>query len=153
MEEILQLIGQHEVFANLTKKELNSLAPIIHRKIYETQELVFDTNQKANYLFFIESGQLGLTLPNNEHKFLEKGQLFGEIGIINSDFRSGMVTALAPTKLICICGTKLFNKEHIHPEIALKIVKALSKRITSYLRSKEQISTKEIIAQGENDHV
>lgn len=153
MKEILQLIWQHDVFANLTKEELNSLAPIIHRKVYKTQELVFDTNHKANYLFFIESGQLGLTLPNNEHKFLEKGQLFGEIGIINSDFRTGMVTALEPTKLIAICGTKLFKKEHIQPEIALKIVTALSKRITNYLRSKEQISTKEIIEQGESDQV
>jgi len=153
MEEMLRLIGEHEVFATLTTEELNSLPPILKRKTYEAQELVFDTSHKANFLYYIESGQLGLTLPNSEHKFLEKGQLFGEIGIINSDFRTGTVTALEPTELISICGTRLFKEEYIQPKVALKIVTALSKRITNYLRSKEQISTKEIIEQGENDHV
>ena len=153
MEEILQIIGQHEVFSALTKKELSSLTSILQEKTYAAKELVFDTHQEAIHLYFIKSGQLSLKLTNNEYKTLGVGQLFGEVAIINSDFRTGSVTALVPTELISICGERLFEEEFIPPKVALKIVRALSKRITNYLRSKEQISTKEIITQGENDYV
>ena len=42
-------------------------------------------------------------------------------------------------------------EEFIPSIVALKIVRALSKRITSYLRSNEQISTLEIIQKGEKN--
>lgn len=84
---------------------------------------------------------------------LRAGQLFGEIGVINNDFRSGRVSAAEDSKVISISGDRLFLEEHVPPAIALKVVRALTKHITNYLRSKEQVATAEIIRQGENDFV
>lgn len=153
MKEILTQLKQHEVFSTLSNTEFASLAPIIHLESYEEGAMLFDVGQQPNYLFFIVNGSLQLHLTNNEYKTLRKGQLFGEIGVINADFRSGTVMAVEPTEVICICGSRLFESEYVEPSTALKIVRALSRRITNYLRSKEQISTKEIIEQGESDYV
>ena len=154
MEKILIELKEHEVFSALSESELASLAPITSMKYFDEGAIVFDVGQeRPHYLFFIKSGRLRLHLTNNEYKTLEKGQLFGEIGVINEDFRSGTVMAIEPTEVIGICGGRLFQPEHVNPSVALKIVRALSKRITDYLRSKEQISTKEIIERGENDYV
>jgi len=153
MEIDLSLIGKHEVFADLTQEELHSLLQIIEAKTYGEGTILFDTSLSPKYLYYIKKGRLMLKLTNNEFKTLLPGQLFGEIGLLNANFRSGMVTALEPTEVIRICGTSLFKEELIQPKVALKIVRELSRRITNYLRSKEQVSTKELIAQGENDHV
>ena len=153
MNTILEQLKTHEVFKDLKETELAALAPISHTENYEEGTIVFDIGQQPNYLFFISTGRLRLHLTNNEYKTLLPGQLFGEIGVINADFRSGTVTAAEPTEVICICGNKLFQTEFVKPALALKIVRALSRRITNYLRSKEQISTKEIIEQGESDFV
>ncbi len=153
MKEILTQLKQHEVFSALSDAELASIEPILHQEFYEEGAVLFDVGQQPNYLFFIISGSLRLHLTNNEYKTLNKGQLFGEIGVINADFRSGTVMAVTPTEVICICGNRLFQSEYVASNIALKIVRALSRRITNYLRSKEQISTKEIIEQGESDYV
>lgn len=153
MNKIITQLATHEVFKDLKETELLSLAPISHTENYEEGAIVFDVGQQPNYLFFISKGRLRLHLTNNEYKTLLPGQLFGEIGVINADFRSGTVTAAEPTEVICICGNKLFQTEFVEPTLALKIVRALSRRITNYLRSKEQISTKEIIELGESDYV
>ena len=153
MNELLTELKGHEVFSQLSEAELNALAPITHTQGYPEGATVFDIGQQPNFLFYIRTGRLQLHLTNNEYKSLLPGQLFGEVGVINAEFRSGTVRAVAPTEVICICGDRLFQTEIIPPAISLKIVRALSKRIIKYLRSKEQISTKEIIEQGESDFV
>jgi len=153
MNSNLSLIGEHEVFAELDTAELKSLSAIIENKSFPEGAVIFDMNQTPRFLFYIKQGRLLLKLANNEYKTLTTGHLFGEIGLLNTDFRTGMITAIEPTEVIQICGTRLFKEEFISPTVALKVVRALSKRITNYLRTKEQISTKEIIAHGETDHV
>ena len=120
---------------------------------FQEGEVIFDLGKSPRFLYYIVKGQLLLKLTNNKYKTLLPKQLFGEIGLLNTNFRLGTVTALEETKVIRICGTRLFKEEFIAPRTALKIVRILSKRITNYLRSKEQISTKELIEQGENDQV
>ncbi len=153
MKNMLKIIRKQAVFVDLSDKEIQQLEPIIFRQNYKEGEVVFDTQKRPNHLFIVESGSFILHLANNEYKTLNEGQLFGEIGVINEDFRSGSVKAGEAASLVLIGGDKLFDDTYIDPIISLKIMRALSKRITNYLRSKEQISTKEIIEQGENDQV
>lgn len=150
---MLKMLSTNPVFNNLNKEELNSLSSILNRESFKEGQVIIDANKKPQFLYFIESGSFTLRLPNNEYKTLKAGELIGEIGIINGDFRSGTVIAAESSNVITICGIKLFQDSIIASSTSLKIVKALSKRITNYLRSKEQISTREIIEQGENDIV
>lgn len=147
------LLLKHEIFSALDVDHIELLLALTERRTYASGELVFDTNMQPNYLFFIEEGRFGLQLPDNTFKEMEAGELFGEIGIINQDFRSGSVRAIEHSTVICISGDKLFNQEYVPAEVSLVILRTLAKRLTTYLRSKEQISTEEIIHNGENDHV
>lgn len=147
------ILLQHEIFDALDVDHIQLLLSLTERRTYEEGELVFDTNMQPNYLFFIEEGRFSLHLPDNTFKEMEAGELFGEIGIINQDFRSGSVRAVESSIVSCISGDKLFNQEFVPAEVALVILRTLAKRLTTYLRSKEQISTEEIIRNGENDQV
>jgi len=153
MNKMLKLLTNNPVFRDLSEDELQFLSSIISRKTFNEGEIVFDVNKKPEHLFYIESGCFMLGLSNNEYKVLKPGQLIGELGVINSDYRSGIVYASELSTVICICGIRLFKEEFIPPIVTLKIVRALSKQITGYLRSREQISTMEIIQNGENDSV
>lgn len=150
---MLDLISQNEVFVSLNKEELATLAKIVHRRHVEAGEIIFSLTQAPKFLFLIESGSFTLHLSSNEFKTLKPGELFGEVGVINDDFRSGSVTADEQSTVIGICGSRIFDEEFVPASVALKVVRALSKKISNYLRSKEQISTREIIDLGENDFV
>jgi len=153
MDEMLKLLGNNPVFADLSMEELEYLSAIIEYKTFNSGDIVFDTHEAPRFLYLIESGSFTLKLSNNNYKTLVPGDLIGEIGVINGDFRSGVVSAIETSNAISICGVRLFEKEIIPSVVALKIVRALSKRITGYLRSLEQISTLELIRKGENHSV
>ncbi len=153
MNNLLEKISQHDVFNDLTKTELSELAQIMERVVFKAGDVVFKNGQVPEALFYIESGTFQVHLSNSENKTLSPGQLFGEIGVINGDFRSGTVSAADDASVISIDGNKLFDENFIDPAVALKLLRSLCKRITNLLRSKEQISTKEIIEQGENEFV
>ena len=153
MSDMLQVLARHEVFSGLAADELTTLNAIIERVSFAAGERVFDNKRKPRFFYLIESGQFSLQLSYGQAKSLGPGQLVGEIGVINGDFRSGVVVAEEAATAIEICGTRLFNDTFVPPAIALKITRALSKRITNYLRSRTQISTRELIRLGEGDSV
>lgn len=152
-DELLKQLKTNAVFADLSEQELKLLSPLIKRVDFNKGDIVFDVNKLPEFFYLIESGSFTLHLPNNEFKLISEGQLIGEIGVINGDFRSGIVRAAEPSKVISIAGVQLFDAEIIPSDLSLKILRSLSKHITNYLRTREQISTKEIIERGENDTV
>lgn len=151
--ELLDKLGENALFQDIQKREMALLSPLVSLATFQAGDTIFDADQKIEYFYIVETGSFMVHLSNAEHKTLFPGDLFGEIGVINGDFRSGNVTAVEPSTAIKISGTRLFSGDVVPSSTALKILKALSKHVTSYLRSREQISTREIIDQGENDHV
>lgn len=148
-----ETIKKNEVFSSLSDAELDALMGIVHHKQFGKNELVFDTAQAANFIYIVERGSFTLHTVNSGYKTLYEGDLFGEIGIINSGLRTGSVWAAEPATAVAVCGTRLFKEEFIDPKLALKVVMALSRKITNYLRTREQIATAELIRRGESDHV
>ena len=150
---ILSTLQKNEVFSDLSPEEQEQLLAISSLKSYERDQIVFNEAQKAQYLFLVAEGSFILQLKTTKIKIFGPGELFGEIGIINNAVRTGTVRAYEPASAVEVHGARLFEEEYIDPRLALKIIRALSKKITGYLRSKEQISTLELIKAGENHFV
>jgi len=63
------------------------------------------------------------------------------------------VRAVDGATLFALNQASLFGDEGLDPRIALKIVRALASKVTSYLRSHEQTSSPALIQKGETDRV
>ena len=152
-KELIAIFRKNKVFSSLSDQELTQLAAISSFKNYEKDQTVFSEAQEAQHLFLVAEGSFILQLKSTKIKIFKPGELFGEIGIINNAVRTGTVRAYERAVAIVIHGGRLFEEEFINPRLALKIIRALAKKITGYLRSKEQISTLELIRAGENHFV
>lgn len=151
--QLLAVFKKNEVFSTLTEEELDQLLAISSLKKYEKDQIVFSEAQEARYLFLVAEGSFILQLKSTKIKIFKSGELFGEIGIINNAVRTGTVRAYEASLAVEIHGDRLFEEQYISPSLALKVIRALAKKITGYLRSKEQISTLELIKAGENHYV
>jgi len=152
-EEMLQAISQHEVFSGIDFNSVDRMGEILEYKTVSQNRRVFDIGDQPNLIYYLIKGSLTLKFPDNSKLDLVPGELIGEIGVLNGDFRLGALTANEDSELIAICGSQIFDLKYLPHEISLKIVRRLSKRVTNYLRSIQQTSTREIILKGENDHV
>ncbi|MEM6630559.1 MAG: RNA-binding domain-containing protein [Bacteroidota bacterium] len=148
-----EILANNPIFSSLSKEELDFLMRIMERQQYEPNQLVFAMNQEARHFYLVESGSFILYLRNNQVKTFKRGDLFGEIAVINENVRTGSIRALQESSLLAFNGNALFNDQVVPPSVSLKIIRSLAKKVTNYLRSREQISTQELIQGGENDYV
>lgn len=151
--ELVAILRKNPVLEQLSEDEMLELAHISEEKTFEKNELVFSEDQPAHFLFVVAKGNFQLNSHNQQYKVMMPGELFGEIGIINNSVRSGSVRAIEEASVVRICGTRLYDKSHISSDLALKITRLLAKRITDYLRTREQVSSAELIEKGERDFV
>lgn len=151
--ELLDLFRKNAAFAELEPQEIENLLNISIRKMYNKNQAVFGVDHLARHLYLVESGTFILNLRNRKFKSFKQGDVFGEVGIINEHVRTGTIRALEASSLIAINGRQLFDEAHIPAATALKVLRELAKLVTYYLRSREQISTQELIELGETEFV
>jgi len=149
----LALFRENETFQHLPASDLKALTAVSERKYYNRNQVVFSTDQKGRYFYLVEAGSFLLSLLNNKTKVFNRGALFGEIAVINENVRTGTIRARENATLMAVNSNLLFDAQYTSPEIALRVVRALAKNVTNYLRSREEVSTEELIAQGENEYV
>ena len=151
--EMIDALSKHEVFANIDLTSYDRFSEIIEYKSVLKNNQVFEIGDQPNLIFFLLKGSLTLKFPDNSKLELEPGELIGEIGVLNGDFRLGSLTANQDSELISICGSRIFDNDYLPPEVCLSIARKLAKRVTNYLRSTQQTSTKELILRGESEYL
>lgn len=147
----IELLNFTSFFRVLEKKEKRSLLAILERKEFNSGEVIFSESQLASSVYILEKGNVTLTIPGSYTIFVQRGDVFGEIAIINDSARLG--TALARTKCSVLeLDTKaLYNDKIIPSIIALKITKIIAKKHSSLKLRRMDFSTKEIIHDGESE--
>ncbi|MCD4790705.1 MAG: putative DNA binding domain-containing protein [Bacteroidales bacterium] len=148
--EFLQNVS---IFKNLEKEELESVLKYLFLKEIAENELVFARLEKEQILYIVRYGKLKLELTGGAEKIYKKGDVFGEVALINHHFRTGSIKATEPSMLICLNGSDLMDRNKIPSETALKVFIELARMVTSYLVTAENTSTHRLIEQGENDYV
>lgn len=141
------------VFQNLTREELQGIIPFLFIREFKTDEPVFLKSDKDHILYIVRYGKLKLEKSGTSEKTYCSGDVFGEIAVINKKFRTGSVHAMENCLLFCLNREDLLNTSLIPAETSLKIILELSKMVTAYLTTAENMTTQALIENGETDIV
>ena len=151
--EHIEFLKSISVFQDLNENELNSLTKTLFTKEIKENELVFSRLEKEQVLYIVRYGKLKLEMIGREDRIYGKGDVFGEIALINNHYRTGTIKAIEPSLLVCLTGNDLMDNNKIPATISIKIVKGMANIIASYLATVENTSTQKLIELGENEHV
>ena len=149
----LEFLKQVPIFKNLSIDELSVVIKYLTLKEVEENNLVFSRFEKEQILYIVRYGKLKLDLAGGKSKTYEKGEVFGEIGLINNNFRAGTIRTIEPTLLLCLNRNDMMNDRRIPASIAMKIIVELAGIIANYLATVENTSSFRLIEQGENEYV
>ncbi len=129
-------------FASQAKQKLVKINPkqedLIPRKdnfyyLYENDQIIFLEHEPGAELYIIQEGKVNITklVDNNEVQLavLKKGDIFGEMAILENKPRSASAIAFGETKLMGVTKTNFEPMVQAHPEIAQRIIELLSERI------------------------
>jgi len=153
MSIIAALLQRHRAFALLEDVELAQIETISSLVNFPAHATVVSPEIDDHYLYLIKDGRLSLRQQMREVREFHPGELFGEIGLFADQRRSGTVIAEVASTLIQIDGVALYDEDRVDVRTALKITRALTRRITDYLRRREQLTTRSLILEGESEFV
>jgi len=101
--------------------------------IYEDGQIIFLEHEPGNELYIIQEGKVKITkFVNNAEVLLavlKKGDIFGEMSLLDNKPRSASAIAFGSVKLMAINKSNFEPTVQAHPEIATRIIELLSERI------------------------
>ena len=101
-KEMLVAVSQHEVFNGFDSAASGKLEEALSYQIVAKNSQIFEIGDQPNLIYYLLEGALTLKFPDNSSIQLQAGELIGEIGVLNGDFRLGTLTANADSAVIAI---------------------------------------------------
>jgi CRP-like cAMP-binding protein len=100
-EEILRKLKSIPTLTPFDEKSLKGLLKLSKIRQFEAEELIIQEGVFDNWIYFLVSGKVQVFKQGNVISVLDRtGDIFGEMGIINSAARSASVKAIEPA--VCL---------------------------------------------------
>ena len=102
-------------------------------RIYKENTMIFSEDEQGEDIYFIKSGMVKITKVANNVEILlailNKGEIFGEMALIESKKRSTNAIAYEETKIAVISQTNFENIIKTQPALISNIITNLAKRL------------------------
>jgi CRP/FNR family transcriptional regulator/CRP/FNR family cyclic AMP-dependent transcriptional regulator len=136
-----------ELFSELNEEQLEMIANLVIVKNYNRDETVVlegDDSVQALYLIATGSVQVYMTGVDGREtilSFLERGDFFGEMSLIDGEPRSASVRTVSDAKLLVIPRDSFLSLIRKSPEISMGLLSELCKRLRKANKQIGSLST------------
>ena len=106
-------------------------------------ETLFEAGDKADAVFFVVSGEIGIFLPTNSSVkpdfILGESEIFGEMGVISKALRTGKAVAMTNVNLIKISHHEFNDKLAQADPFISGLIRILVGRISGLIKEKKPL--------------
>jgi CRP/FNR family cyclic AMP-dependent transcriptional regulator len=131
MPATVEQLKRVELFKDLDRKELNSLASSFKERTFNAGETVVSEGSGGVGFFVIDDGQAKVTVHGEERARLGPGDSFGELALIDDQGGGRTASVIAETELRCYGLTSWEFRPLVekNASIAWKMLQALAKQL------------------------
>ncbi len=124
------------LFEDLTASELTAVAPMLTRRHYAKDTVIFHEGDPVETIFFIESGRVKIYTVTGDGReqtinFLRPGDFFPHVGFLEGGHYPATALAVEDSRLAAIPRKELLDLLERDGRIAVRVLKAMGRRITS----------------------
>jgi CRP/FNR family transcriptional regulator, cyclic AMP receptor protein len=129
-----ELLGRVPLFAELSASELEPIAKVAVPRTLPRGARVFHEGDPGDSCYIVRSGICRVTREHSDGRAitlanLEAGDIFGELAMLDGHTRSASVEALEDSELLALPGSDVKLLLRDHPELAVKLIEALTRRL------------------------
>jgi CRP/FNR family cyclic AMP-dependent transcriptional regulator len=129
-----QLLRRVPLFADLSQHELEEFGRVAVARRFPKETRVFHEGDRGDACYIIRSGTCRVTREHSDGRAitlanLGPGDLFGELAMLDGEQRSASVETLTDTELLALPAGDVRALLARHPEITVKLVVALTRRL------------------------
>ena len=129
-----EFLARHDLLGHLTPEELDRLlAPARVERLDEGQVL-FRKGDPGDRLYVVLSGRISIGTTSEAGKevvfnVLGRGEVFGEIALLDGKARTADATAMAESHLLVLDRADFMPFLERHPEVAARLIAVLCERV------------------------
>ena len=142
-DPVHKVLEKIPIFKNLSNQELSEIVRLTHERTYKKNEYIFKKLAPAEGMYVILDGTVEIKDSDSEtiFAFLESGDFFGELALLDEEPRSASSIATQPSRMIGFFRTDLLTLMKRDPELGNKILMNLSRVLGERLRkTNEELS-------------
>jgi CRP-like cAMP-binding protein len=133
-EEKIVLLHRVPVFSTLSPEELSRVAQFVVRRWFQAGEIVFKEGDEGSTCYVVRSGRARAVREHPDGRSITlahfgPGDMFGEMAMLDGERRSATVESIESTDAIAILGADMRRLLREYPDISVKLVAALGRRL------------------------
>jgi len=132
--DIAGLRKRSVIFEALSDEEASALMQMARKIVHPAKHTVFREGEPGDHLLVVLEGRVKVSLVSPDGKeailsILEEGDLFGEMALLDGEPRSATVTTMEKCTFLVLWRRDFLPFLERNPQVALKLLAALSKRL------------------------
>jgi CRP-like cAMP-binding protein len=133
-EETIALLQRVPAFSTLSEDELAQVADVTVPRTFGSGEVVFREGDQSDTCYLVRSGHARAVREHVDGRTITlatfgSGDIFGELAMFDAERRSATVETLEEAEVVAILGSDMHRLLRAHPDIAVKLLAALSRRL------------------------
>jgi hypothetical protein len=140
--ERVMVLKNTELFAETPENVLTNIAPIMREVSYHEGQIIFDKGDLGTSMFVIYDGEVGIYDGKVQLATFGRGDVFGELALLDAEPRSAAVVGLSDVQLFRIDQGDFYDLMDERGEVLRNIIKILCQRIRTQNTKLRQLSTK-----------
>ena len=130
----VELLQSVDLFSDLEEDELERFSHVAVPRSFPAGTRVFHEGDSSDACYIVKSGAFRVTREHSDGRAitlatLGPGEIFGELAMLDGDQRSASAEALSDGELLALPAGDVRALLSRHPEIALKLVAGLVRRL------------------------
>ncbi len=145
----VEMLKSIPIFHELTRKEILEVDELLHERVYEKNEVVFEEGDPGHGVFIVVSGKLR---ADPSHELLKTaildigpGESVGELALFDEGPRSATVVAVERTVTIALFQAEfsilLTKNKSIGVKVLIELARILSRRARQLLQHEKHLPT------------
>jgi len=133
-EQTAALLGQVPVFAELAPEDLERIAELAVPRSFEAGQTIFRQGDDSDTCYVVRLGHARAIREHPDGRTITlasfgPGDIFGELAMFDDERRSATVETLDEMQAIAVLGPDMRRLMRVHPDLAVKMVVALGRRL------------------------
>ncbi|TLV03025.1 cyclic nucleotide-binding domain-containing protein [Dyadobacter luticola] len=128
MERVI-VLKNTQLFAQTPENVLSSIAPIMNEVSYSDGQEIFAKGDLGDSMYIIYTGQVGIYDGKKQLALFDKGEIFGELALLDTEPRSATTVAETDVLVFRIDQEDFFELMEERDEILRNVLRILCQRI------------------------
>ena len=134
IDDSVALLGAVPVFETLGADDLRRVAEVAVPRRFAAQQVIFREGDESDTCYVVRHGHARAVRENADGRMIAlahfgPGDIFGELAMFDDERRSATVETLDPLDAVAVAGSDMRRLLREHPDIAVKLVIALGRRL------------------------